>query len=152
MSNIQLHADGSCQAALAAISKQKRDFVFYSISQKPESIIVAALHPAEEGKTNPDPEAYAAEVHPQFLKALEGLGNDPVFVALDFRYKNNEGNPASKIVGIKYCPDKAAIKVKFSFGSTWVSWKQAMGIAVTLEVSTLAEVSFDNVRERCLKL
>lgn len=137
-----------------AVNSHKLDYVIFTIQEvdKKNVIKVASTQPAEEGKTDPDPENFKNVIFPSLLKQLEDYIKTPCYITLDFRYEHNDGN-RDKLVLISWCPDNAKIKERMLAGASFQRFAGSLGGSFKkIEAHSMNDITYETVLEAVLKI
>jgi len=87
-------------------------------------------------------------VYHRFFETLKEE-KEPTFVVLDFRYVLEEtGRKCTKLIFVAWCPEKAQIKQKMVFSSTFKQFADKVNIPKRLTAHVPADIGYAELLEK----
>jgi len=88
---------------------------------------------------------WKARVFPTFFDTLKEE-KEPSYLILDFRYTLDEGTrKTAKLIFVAWCPEKASVKAKMVFSSTFKQFADKVNIPKRLTAHVAADISYEEL-------
>jgi len=132
------------------IRSQKKDFAIFKI--KDGKVVHVRTFPESDDDIkaftadSKDREAnWKTRVYPNFSDALKEE-KEPAFLILDFRYLLDEGTRrCTKLIFVAWCPEKASVKAKMVFSSTFKQFADKVNIPKRLTAHVPADITYEEL-------
>lgn len=154
MLNAGIEIDSNAIKKVDEVRENVKDFVVFKV--KDNRVLV---HDSSFPETEEDVKVFYSDddrernwlgrVYPRLLDVLKNE-EEPVYVVLDFRYIINS-HRRTKLYFIGWCPDKAPVKQRMIFSSTFKQFADKVNVPVRITAHTPSDVTYKELLARSEK-